>query len=318
MSRELTPTSARDPAAPDGHVVPELSVYRCRFTFRVDRSGRLPQWTGSTWRGAFGRALKDTVCVTGLSHCSGCPMFERCIHTAIFETSPVPGMGKMRKYKAAPRPYVLLPSGGGHLNRNDLLHLEIRLFGRATRHAALVRAAIERAAARGLGRMRLPLTCIEAADQSSETLRLDRAPAAPQSPVTIRLLSPLRLRASGRLAGPGDLGFGDFFSVLLRRLSMLSTFHQRRPFEVDFRGLVDSARRIRWQDTDLRLQAVRRYSSPQNTRIDMSGLLGRMVLPAESARAFWPWLWMGQSTLVGRGCVMGLGHYRLEPTEQIG
>lgn len=294
-------------------IFPVLTVGRYDLTFAARTAGQLPDWAGSAWRGAFGHALKQSVCVTGMKDCAPCPMFDRCVHARIFETPPPTGQGKMRKYTTAPRPYVLLPTPGGRIEAGQTMKLALRLFGSSNQDHALIIRALGRAAWRGLGRNQLSLKLSQ--PETSTVSTLDAAPGRDLPEIDgdlhIELLTPLRIRIRDRYVGPADLSFGDFFSVLLRRISMLCTFHQRQPFELDFRALVDAARRVHWQSANLRLTPLKRYSSRQQTGIDMSGLTGTLVLAQRDAASFWPWLWLGQHTLVGRGCVMGLGHYRM-------
>ncbi len=298
------------PSAPVGQY-PVLTVGRYRLALAARSAGRLSDWTGSAWRGAFGRALKQAVCLTDMKHCPPCPLFDRCIHARIFETAPPAGQAKMRKYTTAPRPYVLLPDKGGAVEKGDRIDIEVRLFGEANQHHELVLGALERAAWKGLGKSDISLEPLKRSDPEIRTLNTapgkDLPPA--KGDLELRLLTPLRLRIQDRYVGPDELNFGDFFSVLLRRLSMLCTFHEQQPFAADFRSLVTEARAIAWQDASLRLVPLKRFSSRQKTAIDMSGLVGRLSLSAASAARFRPWLWLGQYTLLGRGCVMGLGHY---------
>ncbi len=42
---------------------PNIPVNIYRFCFKTDSPPRLPDFPGSAWRGAFGHALKKTVCV---------------------------------------------------------------------------------------------------------------------------------------------------------------------------------------------------------------------------------------------------------------
>jgi hypothetical protein len=296
----------------DGFPVLTVGCYRLRFVARS--SGSIPEWAGSTWRGAFGRALKQSVCVTGIKDCAPCPLFERCTHAGIFETPPTAGQGKMRKYTSAPRPYVLLPGPGGQIETGEHLDLEVRLFGSANDHRELVTRALERAAWKGLGKARVSLELHGEVESQINTL--DTTPGkdlrVSGNDLVIRLLTPLRMRIRDHYVGPAELTFGDFFSVLLRRLSMLCTFHEKRPFEVDFKGLVEQARNTDWRRADLELVRLKRYSSRQKSRVDMSGLTGTLGLAAGDAEPFLPWLWLGQHTLLGRGCVMGLGRYKMD------
>ncbi|MDT8321333.1 MAG: CRISPR system precrRNA processing endoribonuclease RAMP protein Cas6 [Xanthomonadales bacterium] len=220
----------------------------------------------------------------------------------------------MRKYTSAPRPYVLLPDAGGTIEEGGRFGLELRLFGSANKHRDLVVQALERSAWKGLGKSRLRFESSGPVEAQINSLDMTPGKDLPvlSGDLRIQLLTPLRIRVRNHYVGPADLSFGDFFSILLRRLSMLCSFHEKRPFETDFRALVSQAHSIEWQEAALELVRLKRYSSRQHSALDMSGLSGRLSLACHDAEPFLPWLWLGQYTLLGRGCVMGLGQYTLD------
>ena len=69
----------------------------------------LPHYPGSAWRGVFGRALRKTVCITGLPTCPDCRIYHQCLYPYIFETPPPPQTPRMRNYPVVPQPYVIEP-----------------------------------------------------------------------------------------------------------------------------------------------------------------------------------------------------------------
>jgi hypothetical protein len=54
---------------PAPHLV-QIAGFEFRFAARA--SMRMPGYSGSAWRGGFGRALRRAVCITGLPACPGC------------------------------------------------------------------------------------------------------------------------------------------------------------------------------------------------------------------------------------------------------
>jgi hypothetical protein len=56
-----------------------------------------------------------------------------------------------------------------------------------------------------------------------------------------------------------------------------------------------------------------RYSSRQNTLMEMGGLLGEMLLTGPGLIGLWPALEYGQWVHVGKGTSFGLGAYTLGP-----
>jgi hypothetical protein len=115
--------------------LPVLPVARYRLTFRAASSLRLPPYTGSAWRGAFGHALKRLACVTREPTCPPCLLYRSCIYPYLFETPPDPGVGKLTRYTAAPHPFVLIPDErGGHIEAGETLSLNLNLFGHGNRY----------------------------------------------------------------------------------------------------------------------------------------------------------------------------------------
>jgi len=330
----MTPAASSD-IAPDEtdvqHAVPSIPLARHRLQLIAETAVRLPPYAGSAWRGALGHALKRTVCVTGGRHCPDCLLYRSCVYPYVFETPPPERAEKLRKYPAAPHPFVIEPwpdcrdVAPGAAFGVDLVLIgrgqsQLGYFIEALRRAGL--GGIGQGAARGDGRYALLSVEQESADgwqriyTAGGRLELQAAqtpvvPPPPAGPVRIELLTPLRLKVAEDLVTPERLRFRDFFSALLRRLSLLSYFHTDNPLDTDFRALVQAAEAIDWQTADLRWQDWTRYSSRQDALLQMGGLVGTLTLPAPQLTPFWPYLWLGQWTHLGKGAVMGLGRYRL-------
>ena len=86
-----------------------LPVARYRLRFTAGEPLRLPAYAGSAWRGAFGHALKRLVCVTREPRCPDCLLYRSCAYPYLFETPPDPAVALLRKYPAAPHPFLLRP-----------------------------------------------------------------------------------------------------------------------------------------------------------------------------------------------------------------
>ena len=86
---------------------PMIPIKIYRFYFSTENAARLPNFPGSAWRGAFGHALKKTVCVVRNTPCNQCLLKNACAYSVVFETPPPANAEKMRKYTAAPHPFVL-------------------------------------------------------------------------------------------------------------------------------------------------------------------------------------------------------------------
>lgn len=302
-----------------------LARYRLHFRAAVDL--RLPAYTGSAWRGAFGRALKHSVCITDEPTCPSCPFYRSCIYPYLFETPPDPGVGKLTKYTAAPHPYLLIPDDcHGRVAAGQTLSVDVHLLGHGNRHLPYVIHALTQAGQRGLGQDRGALELLRVAQADDEDWRPiytpggDLNPLPPMVPVTppcperltLRLLTPLRLTSEGRLVSQDRFRFHHLFSNLLRRISLLTSFHTDDPLETDFAGLTRAARAIEPSRARLHWHEWARFSSRQDTLVKMGGLIGEIGLEGADLEPFWPYLWLGQWTHAGKGVVMGLGRYRID------
>ena len=333
---------------------PTLPLGRYRVRFREHPPEGAPSlaspragYLGSAWRGVFGRALRNTVCVTRLPACDPCVLLRSCPYPFLFESRTPPGAEKLTRYPRTPGPYVLEPADPHFDSEDDgTLNLGVTLFGPANDHLPYVVHALDRAARGGLTTRRIPLEMVEVqaespgpgaaegnapnddgprAENGWTTIfepggRLSPVPASyptlpapPPSAIRVRLLTPLRMKRQERFVGAADFDFRAFASNLLRRISLLTYFFSDTPLETDFAGLLRRAvsapttgHALRWRDWS-------RHSSRQGAEIPMGGVVGSFDLARPGLDPFWPMLWLGQWTHVGRGCSMGLGRYVLEP-----
>jgi hypothetical protein len=300
-----------------------LALFECHF--QRSAAATMPAYAGSAWRGAFGHALKKTVCVARSVECPSCLLYRSCIYPYLFETPPPPDSVKMRRYNAVPHPFTLRLEA----QADDLrFRLGFVLVGHAGRYAPYVVHAFAQAGNAGLGRDRQCFELIQvkqALDPAQDAWRLiyqpgqplharpARVPSMPAIPESfeLHLESPLRLRRQGQLVTPTNFHFADLFGSLLRRISMLSYFHHDTPLEADFRALSQAARAISIEDSTLRWHDWTRYSSRQDSAMKMGGLLGHFRLRGAGMERFWPYVWLGQWTHAGKGATMGLGRYRI-------
>ena len=214
----------------------------------------------------------------------------------------------------------------GALPTGALLTLEVTLFGHGNRYLPYVIRAFEQAGERGLGRhhSRVSLQRVEQATDNAwqDILTADArlkplpasVPATPPCPQRLSLIleTPLRLKAEGRNLTQDRFQFAPLFSNLLRRISMLTTFHTDTPLATDFAGLSRAARTVAATRMRLRWHDWTRYSTRQDALMQLGGLLGDIDIAGADLTPFWPYLWLGQWTHAGKATSMGLGRYRIK------
>ena len=108
-----------------------LPIARYQFTFQVTDAIQLPEYAGSTLRGAFGRALRKIACMTKQTDCKSCPLYRTCPYTNIFET-PAPAEHQIQKFSQVPNGYIIEPPEWGEKTYlpNELFQFSLVLFGK--------------------------------------------------------------------------------------------------------------------------------------------------------------------------------------------
>lgn len=303
---------------------------RYRFYCRAVEALGFPRYAGSTWRGAFGYALKRTVCVTRLRDCRECLLWRSCAYSYLFETPPPKGAVMLRKYPAAPHPFLIHPeaTNAHRYEAGEAFSVDLTLIGRAVSQLPYVIHALCQAGTYGIGQGRgrfaleqvgqyvlgegIQLVYSVGGNLSAFPAQAPIAPKVPDGICTLVLTTPLRIQHQERLMGEEDFSFRGVIAALFRRLSLLSYFHGDGPIIADFRSLLAQAETVHPVLAELSWYDWERYSNRQKTYMRMGGLIGQVSFEGRQLAPFWPWLWVGQAVHVGKGAVMGLGGYRIE------
>lgn len=308
--------------------VPELPVYSYQFRYACDRPLKLPHYPGSAWRGALGHALKKTVCIVRNTPCAACLLKTSCAYAYVFETPPPQNAKKMRKYTASPHPFILqFPAPDA--SQAETYQINLVLFGQGQRFFPYLVHAMKQAGQDGIGSSHQPFI-LEQVTQSGldgkpvviyqeGQLRAQatavpyRIPSLPDT-LEFRIHTPMRIKQNGHHLTPETFNFGALFGNLLRRISMLTYFHTATPLETRFAELTQQARQVAFTEKNLSWFDWKRYSSRQQTEMNMGGVIGTASLDMRGLDAFWPYLWLGQWTHAGKATSMGLGQYTLTAT----
>ncbi|MBM4130615.1 CRISPR system precrRNA processing endoribonuclease RAMP protein Cas6, partial [bacterium] len=307
----------------------DLPLARYRLEFEVRTPLHLPDYAGSTLRGAFGGALRAAACMTKRKACAGCPLLRTCPYAAIFET-PLPENHSLLKTERAPAPYVIEPPPWGSRDYapGEKLAFHLVLIGRALEHLPLVLWAFHRALERGVGpgdgTARLARVLHEG---EGETLVLEGPEDAVRehpravppaltfagSEAVLDFHTPLRLQQNGRPLGPQALASRTLLTALMRRVSLICECHGRGRLDLDFKALARQAEAIA-DEKQLTWRDWTRYSSRQGQKMALGGAVGRWRLHGEIG-PFLPFLHLGQWLHVGKETTFGLGRYTLKTGE---
>ncbi len=308
--------------------LPPLARLRAEFCARDPI--RLPPYAGSAWRGLLGHGLRQGACVTRAPTCAGCLLASHCVYPRVFEPPAPPGEAG-RRYAAPPRPYVLDldPQAPRDFAPGAPLSLGLTLLGEAVRQTPYLIQALHLAGQRGLGREQARFALVRL-DQETAPGSGDWRPvyataehrytplpvataAAPPAParVVLHLVTPLRLKRQGHLVGPPHFTPRELVFNLLGRLRLLAEHHGGQPAAWAWEPLLAAAETLTLDPNRLHWHEWTRYSSRQDTLMELGGLLGAGELAGPRLGALWPLLWQGQWVHAGKGTTFGLGAYRL-------
>lgn len=300
-----------------------LTIARYRITLMPEAPLRLPAYPGSMLRGSFGHGLRSVSCITRQRTCDGCPLIDQCHYPALFEPKPADDISG--RFADVPAPYVIeVPLGTPDtLLPGQPFHFDMVLFGPAVAQLSTFILAWQRAAWHGLGkgRARAQLTDVAWESASGDWIPVYHAkqgaiiphtpgiqlptpvPCTPTT-VTLTLETPTRLQHHGKLCSSHHLTARIVLQALQRKIGLYA-HHYLDPV-LSLPSLPNNVtcqvetQRYHWQ----------RFSSRQQQKMALDGLIGDITLTGDLS-AWYPWLWLGQYTHIGKNTSFGLGKYTL-------
>lgn len=309
-----------------------LALARYRVTLEAIEPLHLPEYLGSTLRGAFGHAFRQLCCLGGSD--APCPAPESCPYHVIFETAPPPGAVVLRTHESVARPFVIAPPAGGPTEypRGSEVGFDLTLVGRAREYLPHFVVTLREVDRIGRGRRRVALRRLDAVHpltgagglvyaggdrlvtprEAAVSLDDCSALSIPPRRVCLTFVTQMRLKQDGGFARRPE--FQVLFRRLLGRLSSLAQLHGDGPLGVDFRGLIEAAAAVRLVRDETRWTRWERYSGRQGRRMEWEGFVGGAEYEGD-LRPFWPYLVFGQWTHVGSDTTFGLGRYQIDPAE---
>ncbi|MBU1207735.1 MAG: CRISPR system precrRNA processing endoribonuclease RAMP protein Cas6 [Proteobacteria bacterium] len=311
-----------------------LTIGRFELTVEAKEPIILPPYKGSTLRGGFGNAFRRVVCVIREKECKECLLKGQCIYSYVFETPPPAGTKVMRKYEAAPHPFVIEPPKEKRMGYKpgDAFSFGLTLIGKAVDYLPYFIYTFDQLGGMGIGKGRgkFELKEVRSLDNDgnpsviysskAKTLKAFnpekimvetevREPDQEIKALTISFLTPTRLYYNERLVS--DLEFHILVRQLLRRISLLSYFHCGIEASVwDFKGLINRSLEVKVTERKLRWYNWERYSARQESKINMGGFVGNIAFSGDLT-PFWPYLLLGEYVHVGKGSSFGLGKYEI-------
>jgi hypothetical protein len=131
--------------------------------------------------------------------------------------------------------------------------------------------------------------------------------------VTLRFLTPARLRLKGRVIE--NPTFAQLVSSVSLRLSMLAETFADAPLSYDYKTMIERAHEVTMRASTLRLMALDRYSNRQGGKLELDGFMGDVTFAGSAIEGLLPLLVAGEFLNLGSGTAFGLGRYRIVSVE---
>lgn len=295
-----------------------MKITTLNFTLQALNNLYLPEYKGSTFRGAFGHALKNTVCVVSHGECGRCLLREKCAYPYLFETFN-------EHDQQVVHPFVMLPplTPKALFLHGEELKMSVTLFGKGIEYAAYIIYAFIKLGRRGvgMGKGKFDVTDVHIINNNQKTvvysaksgtvntkcplIDLSKIEYKHIERVTLHFITTTAIKEKGRINFNPDLP--AIIKSIKRRLKALSFFHN---------GNMD------WQYPEFTGEIVKtasmlqknywiRYSSRQNKRIGFDGFTGKITFEGDLT-PYSRFLEAGKYIHIGRGTVYGMGKYELE------
>ncbi len=317
----------------------QIPYQKFSLTIEAVEELHLPYYKGSTFRGGFGNMFRRIVCALKRQDCMDCMLKSRCIYAYVFETPSSDGaeIMNMHKYERVPHPFVIEPpdmdsgfnvQSSKIINPGSRIDFNLILIGKAADYLPYFIYTFDELGKNGIGKGRGKYRLIEVKTdrsgpiyhESTKTIKKaeidlidipdDFRPADGLTAITLHLLTPLRIKYNRDLVVNPE--FHILIRNLVRRIGLLYYFHcgNQKP-SWDFRAIIKHAEGVKIKTSSLRWLDWERYSSRQDSRMKLGGLIGKITYEGD-LEPFLPILKAGEILHAGKNTSFGLGKYDIE------
>ncbi|MBU2461461.1 CRISPR system precrRNA processing endoribonuclease RAMP protein Cas6 [bacterium] len=301
----------------------DVGLYRLELL--AEDEIELPPYSGSTFRGGFGYAFKRIVCFDKDKVCNTCLLKERCAYSYIFETLPPKDSEYLKKLFEIPRPFILEPPLGRRYEKGEKIELGLILIGKAIDYLPYFVVSFKELGRMGLGRKkaRFLLNKVKAGEgeiysSSDEILKpggklniseiINEAESRNLEKLTLNFLTPTRMKLNKEYVSVPE--FPVLIRSLLSRVSSLAYFYCGEKLNIDYKQMIEDAKKVEIKERHIGWFDWERYSSRQQASMKLGGIVGKVTYTGD-LNQFLPLIALGRYIHVGKGATFGLGRYEV-------
>jgi len=297
-----------------------------QFHCTLQQDAILPPYKGSTFRGGFGSALKQTLCALRRQDCPVCLLRETCLYARVFEAQSPAASGA--RLAARPHPYVIRPAADTRtrMAAGDSFNFTLLLFGQINEALPYFVYAFDKMGQNGVGKGRAKFVLDRVSCKGQilyrqgstrlesctglEALQLPVDIDAPPADIHLNLQTPLRVKHQGHFVQ--KLDFSTLMRTALRRLSSVMASYGDGEPELPYRELIQQAQQIPTLNDQTRWHDWQRYSNRQQEAMQFGGLVGEICFGQVPARQR-QLLCLAARLHLGKQTSFGLGQIAVEP-----
>ena len=313
--------------------IPQITYSYFNFTIEFIEYAKLPAYKGSMFRGAFGWAFRNAVCVTNEKSCDNCNLQQMCAYFLVFETEiPQNNLWFLKGVKKLSHPFVIHPpiEQLREYHKSDILNVGLTLFGNYISLLPHFVKTFKQMGESGIGVDRRKYKLIKVTntidsdhsniifDQSNTAIKEkyniiplgDNSKLENVSEITLEFITPARFQKAGKvLTHQSSVTFDLIYNSLLRRYYTISRLFCNGS-EDDYPDPLDTSN-IKVKSNNLHFHEWERYSARQNKKVELGGFIGSITLEGDLT-SFIPLLKAGEKINIGKNTVFGLGKYKME------
>ncbi|MCS7214794.1 MAG: CRISPR system precrRNA processing endoribonuclease RAMP protein Cas6 [Thermodesulfovibrio sp.] len=322
-----------------------INYQKFKFIMEAIEEIHLPYYKGSAFRGGFGNVFRKITCILKKQDCTECLLKSRCIYAYVFETFPSSSaqIMNMQKYEKIPHPFVIEPPEINSKNSDSKIYqpgskfeFHLILIGKAIDYLPYFIYTFHELGKTGIGKGRGRYKILEIIkckkddgewinevsifshtkkmikQTQSDTIYIPEEFNISHSKynLSLRFVTPLRIKYMRDLVTMPE--FHILIRNLLRRLLLLYYFHcEGREPQWNHKEIINHAESVVIESSKLKWFDWERYSSRQDTRMKLGGLMGSITYYG-NIESFLPFIQAGEILHIGKNTSFGLGKYLID------
>jgi len=222
----------------------------------------------------------------------------------------------MTKYKKIPGPFTFFIE-----EKNKLNYINMVLFGSGKEFLPYIYNVFFKMGQKGIGKFRIKFKIVDILENNksifnskNNELNLNTSSTyftnnkKSYSNITINFITPLRIISNNKFLN--TFTAKKFISTLLRRIYLLSIFYCNFDPEFNFTDILKLAESINIKQKTY-FQKENRFSYSQKKKINIGGLLGKIIFEGENLSKIYNIFNLGELIHIGKSTSIGNGKYTI-------